>query len=188
MRQGNTLCKHRYCLWCTIILKWVKLLIIPFQLPPSPFHMIIFKDENEPLLESEAGAGTGPRTGPGHVNPVPQPGHVSPGHATGHGTLFESEVETPAPEWLAWAEWSPCSTTGDALLGMKTRYRQCGGSKTQQCIGENTESIPCNKVTLSNLFCLYTLIYECFYIPLPYIKLKFSNNSTTSKNLTINVR
>ena len=36
MRQGNTLCKHRYCLWCTIILKWVKLLIIPFQLPPSP--------------------------------------------------------------------------------------------------------------------------------------------------------
>ena len=27
-----------------------------FQLPPSPlFHMIIFKDENEPLLESEAG-------------------------------------------------------------------------------------------------------------------------------------
>ena len=58
--------------------------------------MIIFKDENEPLLESEAGAGTGPGTGPGHVNPVPQPGHVSPGHGT--GTLFESEVETPASE------------------------------------------------------------------------------------------
>ena len=139
MRQGNTLCKHRYCLWCTIILKWVKLLIIPFQLPPSPFHMIIFKDENEPLLESEAGAGTGPGTGPGHVNPVPQPGHVSPGHGTGQGTLLESDDSRVFPgsfPWFhGWSVWSPCSTSpGETLLGLRTRRRQCRTGKTQPCI------------------------------------------------------
>ena len=121
--------------------------------------MIIFKDENEPLLESEAGAGTGPGTGLGHVNPVPQPGHVSPGHGT--GTLFESEVETPASEV-------------DKIR--KRKIRESFGIW--------------NKVTrliFLHIFCLYTQSFINVFIfpPSIYIKLKISNNSTTSKNITM---